>query len=259
VPGIDGADAYSVPWYNPGEGGLFSSRGLDLMLWVSISPEVHIADGEQFLRAMAAAAWSINDGYSPDGSVVLIVRRGLDRHVDWMPAARAVFGDEVSVSDDVRASLSDTEVPLTDEDVVLSIRDDLYREVFGEWPAAPGEVPDALFAEGPPATVLPPAVSDFRTAIISGGGTCLVLSFTRGVDARQEPYRADVAVTLMHGGTPESTVLALGSADDAAGGDTAARFCGDDTLADDDVTFHVVAPAAPGFLAVDRLGVRDDG
>ena len=75
VPGIEHADAYTAPWYNPGEGGLFSSTGVDLVLWVTIDPEMHVADSAGFLRATAEAAWSINDGYSPQGRVNLIVRR----------------------------------------------------------------------------------------------------------------------------------------------------------------------------------------
>jgi len=263
VPGIEHADAYTAPWYNPGEGGLFSSTGVDLVLWVTIDPEMHVADSAGFLRATAEAAWSINDGYSPQGRVNLIVRRGLDRDHDWAADAASVFGDDVQVSRDPDIAFMhyENEPTLTDDDTLVSLSVETYRRTLGDWPAAPADFDAALLAEGPPEDVDPPAVDDFHTAGITGGGeTCISVGFTRNLDADGVPYPGDVTITLFVRDREYGTAVAHGSASDDAGGESSVSFCGDDAPTNDVGSVHsrVVAPAAPGFRGVDRGGVTND-
>lgn len=263
VPGIESADAYSVPWDQPGEGGLFSSAGLDLMVWVTIDPEMHIADSAEFLRGVAQAAWTINDGYSPDGNVNLVIRRGLDRDHDWGADALEVFGGTVVLRRDPDVAFlyyGDAPV-LTDEDVLLSIPDGVYRKAFGDWPAAPSALDPSVLAAGAPEVIDPPAVSDVYTSgMTTGGEQCVLVSFHRAVDDAGEAYRGDVTVTMSVGGREYGTLVARGSAADDTGGESGVRFCGDDAPVNRlaSVSSHIVAPAEPGFRAVDREGVTTD-
>lgn len=263
VPGIVNADAYSVPWDQPGEGGLFSSAGLDLMVWVTIDPEMHIADSAEFLRSVAQAAWSINDGYSPDGNVNLVIRRGLDRDHDWGADALEVFGGTVVLRRDPNiAFLYYGDAPeLTGEDVLLSIPDGVYQKAFGDWPAAPAAVDASVLASGAPEAIDPPAVADVYTSgVTTGSEKCVTVSFHRGVDDAGEPYRGDVTVTMSVGGREYGTLVARGSAADETGGESGVRFCGDDAPVNRlaSVSSRIVAPAEPGFQAVDREGVTTD-
>jgi len=260
VPGIVSADAYSFPWYNPGEGGLFSSRGVDLLLWVAVDPEKHIADGEEFLRTVAAAAWSINDGYSPDGDVVLLIRGGLDIDYDWDAAAATVFGEGQAVRNpEVATYHIDQDLDITDRDVVIGFADGMYQRAFGDWPAAPPDVPSGLIADGAPAPVDPPAAAWFRVRTETVGDTCVRVSFERAVNDDGEMYHGDVTVTVMYNGAELATEVAPGSADDEFGGDQSVQFCeGSWIRPARDYSAHVVAPAAPGFRGVDRSGVTYD-
>jgi hypothetical protein len=264
VPGVEHADAYTVPWYNPGEGGLFSSTGVDLLLWVAVDREHHIVDRDAFLRTTAQAAWSINDGYSPDGDVVLIIRRGADINEDWDADARALLGDRVAVTwgpdTDYVFSGYEVEPPVTEEDIVISASDGAYAETFGAWPAAPVEVPNTLLAEGPPEAVDPAAIRGVRVSgYTMNEERCATVSFARGVGPAGEPYTGDVTATLYLDGEEFDTGVAKGSVDDERfGGELHVRFCDNalPRIGEPGLGAHVMAPAAPGFRGVDTDDVR---
>jgi len=263
LPGVANVDAYTVPWYSPGEGGLFSSRGMDLVLWVTIDPEWHIVDGAEFLRQVGSAAWSINDGYSPDGDVNLIVRRGVHANHDWAADAAAVFGEGTRVTRDpgIAFMYYENEPSVREEDAVLSIAATAYEKAFGAWPAAPDVLDAELLAEGAPELEDPYAVGAFHTSgVVGGGDNCVNVSFSRAVGLDGEPYRGDVTVTLFVGSSKYGEQVARGSTSDENGGESGVAFCGDDAPTNriGDVSSNVFAPAAPGFREVDRAGVTAD-
>jgi len=263
LPGVLNADAYTAPWYNPGEGGLFSSRGVDFLLWVTIDREMHIVDTTEFLRQLGREARSFNDGYSPDGDVTLIVRRGLHVNHDWQTDAVAVFGEDVRLSrdPDIAFIYFDDKPPVGDDDVVLSIPGSAYEKAFGGWPDEGTELESGLLAEGAPQPEDPFAVADFYTSgVLGGGDKCVGVSFRRGTSLDGERYHGDVTVTLFVGSREYGQAVARGSSTDENGGESRVDFCGDDAPANriGDVRSNVFAPAMPGFREVDRTGVSSD-
>lgn len=259
VPGIDNVNAYTVPWYYSGEGSGISSTGIDLLVWLTIDPQMHIVDGAQFLREVGRAAWSINDGHSPQGDVVLIVRRGLDVFHDWEADAAVVFGDDARLTSDpsvFRDYEWGNKPELRDDDKVLALSTAAYERTFGAWPAAPAPLSPGLLAAGAPALEEPFAVANVGFSTFrSGDVACVNVGFTRNLDRDGAPYAGDVTVTLLLEGAEYGTAVAAGSADDADGGEWKVEFCDADAPTNrlGDLTAHVVAPAAPGFRGVDAV------
>ncbi len=259
VPGIDNANAYTKPWYSPGEGGLFSSTGIDLVLWVTIDAEMHIADGEQFLREVGRAAWSINDGRSPQGNVTLVVTRGVDSGYDWVPDAVAVFGEGARVTTQASTAFMsyDDEPELGLEETVVSLPHTAYEAAFGAWPAEPGEVASGIFAAGAPAFIEPEAVQRFQPRPSYGEHPCVYVSFTRNLDRDGRPYAGPVTVTLLIDGREFGTEVAAGVPGDDEGGVTYVKFCDDRLITPEaEFTVNVSAPESPGFQGVEREGVE---
>jgi hypothetical protein len=258
VPGIQHADAYSVPWYSPGEGGLGSSRGVDLLLWVTIDPEMHIYDHVGFLRTAMQAAWSINDGYSPDGSVIVIIRRGADVDYDWRGDLETVLGHDGAVTRgaDVRYAFSGYAYPpqLAESDLMVGASDDAYTEAFGAWPADPIHVGAGLLAAGPPESVEPAAVREWSVWNYSFDDTsCVNVTFERNVNDLGLMYTGDVTVILKVDGDEHGTDVAWGEQVAESGGAGGVSFCdeGLPRTSPERVTAHIVAPAEPGFRGVD--------
>ena len=253
VPGIIEADAYTVPWYNPGEGGLFSSRGMDLLLWVTIDPEMHIVDTTEFLRQLGRMAWSLNDGYSPDGSVTLIIRRGADTEHDWTPDIEAVFGTNSTVARHTSPSyeLPDGVTELGLDDVLLTLPDDVYERAFGPWPAEPAGSDVALLAAGAPVLLDPPGVRQFRTFFRYGEPSCFEVTFIREVGREHRKYASPVTLTLVADGEELATQVAGPHAEQV-------DFCDALLHHEQELSVNVSAPEEPGFLPVERQGVTND-
>jgi len=258
VPGIASASAATVPWHSPGEGGLGASTGMDLALWVAVDPEMHIADHELFLRELGRAAWSINDGYSPQGRVTIVLTRGVDSDYDWTADAAAVFGADSGFTTRAgSAFLSWEEEPqLALDDVVLSVYDDAAKRAFGDWPAAPTPLASGIFAAGAPLFIEPEAVRRFQPKPSYGEHPCVFVSFIRNVDREGRPYAGPVTVTLLIDGVEFGTGVAAGAPGDDEGGATFVKFCDDRLITPEaEFTVNVSAPAEPGFQAVEREGV----
>ncbi len=251
VPGIIKADVYTVHWYNPGEGGLFSSRGVDFLLWVTIDREIHIVDTTEFLRQLGREARSFNDGYSPDGSVTLIVRRGADTEHDWTPDIEAVFATSSTVARHTSPSyeLPDSVTEL--DDVLLTLPDDVYEQTYGSWPAEPAGLDAALLAAGAPVLLDPPGVRRFRTFFRYGEPSCFEVTFIRQVGREHWKYASPVTLTLVADGEELATQVAGPHAEQV-------DFCDASLDHEQELSVNVSAPEEAGFLPVERQGVAND-
>lgn|GEM_PF-2460852 len=278
IPGVQSARASAVSWYNPGEGGLFSSGGMDLMLQLDIAPEHHIAEHQAFLDDVARAAWSLNDGYSPKGNIRVILRGGEDVDYDWQADVAAVLGEGAQFvwgPEDSRWSHDHENPPeLTGHDVMVTAPVAAYEERFGGWPGAPVALDGGWLAKGAPAPIDPAAIRSLEVSTYQiNNEVCARLSFQSVRNDSGEFYGGDVTVTgLLDGeklGTRVSQVSTVaGSEVRAPDPDTteprftepmtqygSVSFCDPNYPRRDAsrYSFAVSAPAQPGFRALDAV------
>lgn len=261
LPGIASTEFSLQPWDNPGEGGLFSSSGMNFVLEVAIDAEHHVADPAEFLETAFAAAWQVNDGFSPQGRVFVVLNGGVDPDFDWDAVLRDHFGTQHATRDvdgaNVHAAAGD-EIALG-ERMLVGLSTDLLAARFGAWPAEPAAWPSGLVAAGAPPAVDPVPVAGFRVAGVMSDEDCWSFSFVRNVDSESgAAYAGDVEVTLRVRGEIEGTQVARGADVDPEYARDGVSFCYEDRRPGDfqTVTFDVVAPPEPGFTGLDIEGIQ---
>jgi len=191
IEGVSDADYGTYEWYNPGEGGMFSSSGMDVVLNITIDPEYSIADHEAFLEYAAATAWSVNDHY-PKGSVVIQLVGGEDLNYDWEPVAADVFPGVRGFTDAASMGWDEEDAEWYIGGRVLSVSAATYGERFGEWPGDEVDAPSGLLANVPVTAIVLPAITDLR--LIVDAESCYFLSYERSGETAS--YSGDVTVTL---------------------------------------------------------------
>ena len=258
LPGVVHASFELRPWENPGEGGLFSSSGMDFLLEIVFDDAHRIADPAAFLDTALRLAWSVNDGYSPKGSVGLLLEGGLDRDFDWDRVLRDDFGTQFAGRDPYRLNVhSDDEIELG-ERVFVGMVDDDFQQRYGSWPLDPVDVPDGLTARGAPPALDPLAITGLRPSWYTSGEECWTFDFDRGFSEEDGSiYPGVVEVTLLVDGREEATQTTAGRRIDDGIEYDGVAFCAEKRPGtEDSVSFSVVAPAAPGFVGVEVDGLR---
>ena len=243
IPGVASAGFRLDPWDNPGEGGLFSSSGVNFVLLIDVAAGYRVEDAPAFLDAAMRLAWSINDDYSPQGSVALLLTGGTDVDHDWESDVRDLFGTDLVLID--REGRADG--------IRISISDDLARARYGAWPAEPQEFGHSLVVAGDVVAVDPAAVGDFYYSGITGGGhDCWNFSFALGVADDGGRYPGDVTVTLLVGGREEKTQVVRGRDREPEDTVDGTGFCYPERRPGnfDNVTFRVETEPVDGFRAV---------
>ena len=181
IDGISDAEYGTYEWYNPGEGGLFSSSGMDVVLTVTVDPEYSVADDAAFLDYLAATAWSVNDHY-PKGSVVIQVIGGADANYGWLSVAHELFPTLKSFRTPQSAGYDVEDAEWYRGGRTLAVGAEAYGERFGRWPSDPVEAPSGLLAHQPVIPILEPAITDLRLVVSDGskeGQSCYYLTFVR--------------------------------------------------------------------------------
>lgn len=197
IEGISAADYGTYAWDNPGEGGLFSSSGMDVVLTVTVDPEYSVADEAAFFEYLAATAWSVNDHY-PKGAVVIQLLGGEDVNFDWLSAAQETFATLTRFSS---ANSAPYDLDNADWYVggrVLTVSASAYGERFGSWPSDEVEPPSGLLDNEPFTPIVEPAITDLRLTITeedAQGESCYYLSFVRG--GQSVAYAGEVTSALI--------------------------------------------------------------
>ncbi len=195
VDGISAAEYGTYEWYNPGEGGMFSSSGMDVVLTVTIDPDYSVDDHEAFLEYLAATAWSVNDHY-PKGAVVIQLLGGEDVNYDWLTVAQQVFTGLKGFTNASSAGYDEEDADWHRGGRVLAISADAYGARFGRWPSGEVEAPAGLLENEPFAQILVPAITDLRLTIDEvGEKPCYHLSFARS--GQSVVYSGEVSATLL--------------------------------------------------------------
>ena len=245
LEGVTDADYETVSWYSPGEGGLFSSEGMDVVLSVTVDPEYSVADPEGWLRFLAATAWSVNDRF-PKGDVIIALTGGQDRVFDWQTIARDVFDDDSLNTDRVRLDLRDS---IPEDAVVITVFVGSYGDLFGRWPTEPVQPDDGLIAHEPPTISVVPAISDayMNEHTIQDDDElypdCFWVEFTRGVGgAGTFTGAVDITVLDSDGEFSKSTRL--------EGDASSERLCYTTGNRPPDASIILVTSPADGFTDV---------
>ena len=245
IEGVSAVDYQTIEWYSPGEGGLFSSSGMSVLLNVTIDPQYSIADPAGWLEFLAATAWSVNDHY-PVGDVVIALTGGADRVFDWTSVARDVFDDDelrlISILGyEVGSEVAETAVP-------IAVGTATYGRVFGRWPSEPVPLPAGLLANVPPTITIVPAINELNTYLQEDPAErepeCIWVSFRRG-EGGMGAYLGDVSVTVLDADQVEveSEVVSDNS--------IYADFCYPIGQRPEDPSVRVVTEPAEGFSDVD--------
>ena len=196
IEGISDAEYGTYSWYSPGEGGLFSSSGMDVVLTVTVDPEYSIADEAAFFEYLAATAWSVNDHY-PKGTVVIQLIGGEDVNFDWLSVAQEVFPDLKNFSSASSAGYDDEDAEWYRNGRVLGVSANAYGERFGRWPTDEVDPPRGLLDHAPVTPILEPAIYDLHLTITDedeDGESCYHLSFQRS--GQSEVYAGEVTTVL---------------------------------------------------------------
>ena len=194
IEGVINADYGTYEWYSPGEGGLFSSSGMDVVLTVTIDPEYSVDDHEVFLEYLAATAWSVNDHY-PKGSVVIQLIGGEDVNYDWQSVAQEVFPGLEGFGHAGSEGYDPEDVEWFVGGRALTIYAEAYGDRFGRWPTDEVEPPDGLLKHEPVTAILYPAITDLTVTISDGERPCYSVRFVRSGQSAQ--FYGPVTATLV--------------------------------------------------------------
>lgn len=199
TPGVVSFEYETEPWYNPGEGGLFSSEGVDLVSEVVFDEGYHIEDPEEFLATYAETVWNINGGFSPEGNVQLTVVNGIDPNYNW----HGVAMDLLATSREDRGI--NVQRIMNEEtgvyEVTLSLVDERLEKTFGKW-ADEDEVVTPNLASGSPELMKAPAFYAPRSngTATTGSKTCYGWTAKRGGDVHSdEPYDGEIETVVFYG------------------------------------------------------------
>ena len=179
IDGVESARYDTVEYYNPGEGGLFSSEGMDIYLEVAIDPEHSIADPVEFLDYLARVAWSVNDHY-PQGAVTLVITGGLAHYYDWLPIVNEVFHQNLDRVSDF--SYSGYNRVWGDREIPIAMGASIYGDLYGRWPSEEVAAPSGLLIAEPPEFPVVDALTDLTLSEYSNEyrkEDCYFLSFVR--------------------------------------------------------------------------------
>ena len=239
VPGVLDARFSTVPWYNPGEGGLFSSEGMDVLVEVDFEPDVSLADPAAALDALVEQAWATNADY-PKGAVVIVFDGGVSANFDWEEVVDDQWGPDASLDSQTRRHLEDVDIDLTGRSVA-SVWADAVGKRLGSWPGEPSADFTLETAEGAAAPVLVPALEGVSLRIGSTQPVdCWLINVDRNGDAVGE-FTGRVDIELFRDGVSVGSLElaggASGSFDD---------LCGFDHDEFDATSFRVVATPIDG-------------
>jgi len=200
IDGITEAQYLSYEYYNPGEGGLFSSEGMNIFLTVTIDPNYSIDDPEEFLDYMVKMAWSVNEHY-PAGNVVIRYTGGIDYNYDWTPVYQNLYGSEARETDFYYGSNdSEPAATLLPADKEISVYTSWAGKLYGQWPLQEQvPVPDNLISHSPPHIADVPAIEDayireYKTA--DQEQECYWVRYDRGITGENVEYDGEVTITL---------------------------------------------------------------
>jgi hypothetical protein len=136
IPGIASATLQAVPWYNVGEGGLFSSAGMNIVVHLTVQEGYSIPRPARLMAFVLATAWSAQDTV-PKGSIVVTVAGGVRPSFDWLQTGRSIkleaydlTGDDLSGGFDVSGA-------------------DVAKRFGGVWPHKPVATPAGLISAKP--------------------------------------------------------------------------------------------------------------
>lgn len=239
TPGVLDARFSAVPWNNPGEGGLFSSEGMDVLLEIDFEPNTSLADPAAALDALVEQAWATNADY-PKGAVVIVFDGGVSANFDWEEVVEDQWGPDASLDRETRRHLEDAELDLTGRSVA-SVWADVVGKRLGSWPGEPPADFTLEMAEGAAAPVLVPALQGVSLRIGSTQPVdCWLIHVDRNWDAAGE-YTGRVGIELFRDGESLGSLelpgKASGSFDD---------LCGFDHDEFDATSFSVVATPIDG-------------
>jgi hypothetical protein len=200
--GIEKINFYNKSWYQPGEGDLFSSRGMDIHMDVVVKEGYSIRYTEQFLKWAAQSAWSVNSKY-PKGKVVITVQNGISNNYDWHKEVKEIFNvSDYSdyPSDGYSSDLDKNKKPLRS---VISLPASAYGQNFGRWPGKQPVFKDGIISLGVPKKILPYAIDNLetRTSTINTN-KCYVAAADRNNDDTGNPYPGDVTIEMFYNGEP---------------------------------------------------------
>lgn len=245
IDGITSARYSTEEWYSPGEGGLFSSEGMDIYLEVTIDDEHSIADPEQFLDYLARTAWSVNDHY-PKGHVLLVITGGIAHYYDWLPVVNAVFGTDLTYLSDYSGSAYGRD--WGEREVPISVAAQTYGDRFGTWPSEEVDIPTGLLLDEPPVFPVVAALTDisFRTQTPQPSEEdCYTVHFVRGV-GYDGPYVEPVQVELL------SSSGAVIETHEIDGNYSYTSFCFDDGERPSGAQLHITAEELEWYSGIDE-------
>ncbi len=250
IDGVSRATYATEEWYSPGEGGLFSSEGMDVYLEVVIDDDHSIADPTAFLDYLARTAWSVNDHY-PKGTVTLVITGGIAHYFDWLPVVNEVFDTSLTRVSDF--SFSGNYREWGEREVPIAISASTYGEAYGQWPSAEVDVPRGLLLDGAPEYPVVPAISDLSFATYAKEyeeQDCYTLSFTRTPGYEGE-YSSVVQTELRARG---GAVLQQA---ELAEGDSTQFYCFDEGERPSGVSLHILAEGSEWYSEVDETLTAD--
>lgn len=257
IDGVSDATFETQSWYNPGEGGLFSSSGMNIVLEIEFEPDVHIDDHASFVGYTTALLWSINDKW-PKGSAKIVLDGGVSPNFEWAPATQAALGVAAVQAGERTENGTDEPIDYTDRSAIV-VGAQLLGESLGPWPGPAPNAPGGLLAAGAPEVVTPPAITGLVAfarerpgrGSESSGFTeqCWTVQYTLTTTTGGGTYAGDVVVVLMG---------AAGEIDRMEGDSYSADFCyAEDDLPDelrsgDGIRAEVTALASEGFAGVEE-------
>lgn len=198
--GIERIDFYNKSWYQPGEGDLFSSRGMDVHMDIVIKDGYSIKKNKDFLRWAAQSAWSVNSKY-PKGRVIITIQNGISNNYDWHKEVKDVFNISDysdNPSDDYSSSLDKSEKPSRS---VVSVPADAYGKTFGKWPGEQPASSNSMISPGTPEKILPLAIDNLRTTSYSvNSDRCYGASAYRNNGDTGSLYSGDVTIEMFYNG-----------------------------------------------------------
>jgi len=121
IEGVSDASFTVSEWYSPGEGGMFSSSGLDFYLKVTIEDGYRVKDHVKLLRFLSETIWSVNNN-SPKGKINIEVIGGIDQNFHWETAIDEAYPDGASAT------------VIGDRFYMNSVT---YTKIYGDWPINP--------------------------------------------------------------------------------------------------------------------------
>gem|GEM_PF-6680597 len=206
---MSSAAFFTQSWHTPGEGGLFSASGMNVVLELTIDSDVHIDDPAAFVKYTSAILWSINDKY-PKGDAKIVLDGGVSQNFDWTPfAAEALSLDPEKVGN-YSEYAADKPIDYTGRSAIV-VPVTALSSAFGRWPGTAPAEPPTLFAAGPPAVITPPSITHIQ-AQTSGGKDvspgraesskrCWTVTFDRTTTTGAGTYAGAVTVVLTAEGT----------------------------------------------------------